>query len=76
MSLTSYRAAPPRVNSWPFRTALASRGTGPPSGRPRKGGTYNRFEEDVKREIKPLAGPRSPLYGGAAGVCEPYLYSL
>ena len=41
MSLTSYRAAPPRVND---------RTTGPL----RRAGTYSRFEEDVKGGLRRL----------------------
>src|SRR5680860_1317493 len=52
MSLTSYRAAPPRVNFGPPSDGLAFRsGFGLESARPRKGGTYSRFEEDVKRDL-------------------------
>ena len=52
MSLTSYRAAPPRVNVLAFerRPCLPQRiwARKRPTA---KGGTYSRFEEDVKRDL-------------------------
>lgn len=45
MSLTSYRAAPPRVNSF---AAPQSKGAG----------TYSRFEDDVKRLKATVDRPR------------------
>jgi hypothetical protein len=67
MSLTSYRAAPPRANSmgheWPnpsssavlLRTRRAAKG----------GGTYSRFEEEVKRDIRGSRAPcaLAPIWG-------------
>ena len=65
MSLTSYRAAPPRVNSLALFGGLdrsASRTFWlEPSA---KGGNLYRFEEEVKRDIGAGNGPaRKPLYG-------------
>ena len=51
MSLTSYRAAPPRANSVAPRKRSGA-------------GTYSRFEEDVKRIEPPRwAAPLSPYMG-------------
>src|SRR3990170_3853142 len=55
MSLTSYRAAPPRVN---FNRGPHNRGAG----------TYSRFNGDVKGST--AVGRRPPLYGHSPAVCE------
>ncbi len=59
MSLTSYRAAPPRVNS------IAA---------PMGAGTYNRFKEDVKR-LEPAIEEAAPLglYMGICRLFASYL---
>ena len=74
MSLTSYRAAPPRVNFCrPSSDGLClTRRMASKKEPPRKGGTYNRFGEDVKHGIGAKTGlprakdgpPRICLYMG------------
>ena len=51
MSLTSYRAAPPRVNVFGKSASIQAKLA-------RRAGTYSRFEADVKRAVDPYMGIR------------------